>query len=68
MFWYPYTGAMALGLDWPSGVATMSLSLAALVMAGQLVRLALRGARTRASVPHTSSPLDDEEEVKQAAA
>ena len=69
MFWYPYTGAMPLGVVWPSGIATTSLSLAALAMAGQLALLALRAARTRAvSVPRASAPLDEEQEVKQAAA
>jgi len=69
MFWYPYTGTLPLGLAWPSGIATTSLSLAALMAAGQLAVLALRAARTRAvAVPHTSAPLDEEREVKQAAA
>ena len=69
MFWYPYTGTIPLELLWPSGVATTSLSLAALAMAGQLVRLAVRAARTRAvSVPRVATPLDEEQEVKQAAA
>ena len=69
MFWYPYTGTMPLELIWPSGFATTSLSLAAVAMAGQLVRLAVRAARTRAvSVPRIATPLDEAEEVKQAAA
>ena len=69
MFWYPYTATIPLGLVWPSGIATTSLSLAALVAAGRLALLALRAARTRAvAVPHTSAPLDEEREVKQAAA
>ena len=69
MFWSPYAGAIPLGLVWPSGFAATSLSLAALAMAGQLALLALRAARTRTvSVPQASTPLDDEQEVKQAAA
>lgn len=69
MFWYPYTGTIPLELIWPSGIATTSLSLAALLAATQLAMLALRAARTRAvAVPHTSAPLDEEREVKQAAA
>jgi hypothetical protein len=69
MFWYPYTGAVTLSLVWPSGIANTSLGLAALVAAGWLALLALRAARTRAvAVPHPSTPLDEEQEVKQAAA
>jgi hypothetical protein len=69
MVWYPYTGTIPFGLLWPSGIATTSLSLAALAMAGQLAWLALRAVRTRAvSVPRVATPLDQEQEVKQAAA
>jgi len=69
MFWYPYTGAVTLSLVWPSGIANTSLGLAALVAAGRLALLALGAARTRAvAVPHPSTPLDEEQEVKQAAA
>lgn len=69
MFWYPYTGAVTLGLVWPSGIANTSLGLAALIAAGRLALLALRATRTRAvAVPHPSTPLDEEQEVKQAAA
>ena len=69
MFWYPYTGAVTLGLVWPSGIANTSLGLAALVAAGRLALLALRAARTRAvAVPHPLTPLGEEQEVKQAAA
>lgn len=69
MFWYPYTGAIPLSLVWPSGVATTSLSLAALIAAGRLALLALRATRTRTvAVPRTSAPLDEGQEVKQAAA
>ena len=70
MFGYPYTAAIPFGLAWPSGLATTSLSLAALTMAAQLALLALRAARTRAvTVPQASTPLvDDEQEVKRAAA
>jgi hypothetical protein len=69
MFWYPYTGTLPLGLVWPSGVATTSLSLAALIAAGRLALLALRATRTRAvAVPPTSAPLEEGQEVRQAAA
>ena len=68
MFWYPYTGAASLSLVWPSEIACTSLSLAALVCAGRLALLALQGMRARAVVPHTSTPLVEEQEVKQAAA
>ena len=69
MFWYPYTGVTSLSLVWPSEIASTSLSLAALIAAGRLAMLALRAARTRAvAVPHTSAPLDEGQEVKQAAA
>ena len=69
MFWYPYTGAVTLSLVWPSGIANTSLGLAALVAAGRLALLALRAAPIRAvAVPHPSTPLDEEQEVKQAAA
>jgi hypothetical protein len=69
MFWYPYTAVTSLSLAWPSDVACTSLSLAAFIAAGRLAVLALRAARTRAvAVPHSSAPLDEEQEVKQAAA
>ena len=69
MFWYPYTGVTSLSLVWPSEVACTSLSLAALIAAVRLAMLALRAGRTRAvAVPHASAPLDEEREVKQAAA
>ena len=70
MFWYPSTGVVSLGLVWPSEIAATSLSLAALLAAGRLAMLALRAARTRAvTVPHTSTPLlEEEQEVNNAAA
>jgi hypothetical protein len=68
MFWYPYTGTIPLSLIWPSGLATTSLSLAALVAAGQLATLALRAVRARTvAVPHPSVPLEEEQEVNHAA-
>jgi hypothetical protein len=68
MFWYPYTGAASLSLAWPSDIACTSLSLAALICVARLVLMVLQPSRTRAVVPHTSTPLDEEQEVKQAAA
>jgi hypothetical protein len=69
MFWYPYSGAASLSLVWPSEIACTSLSLAALVAAVRLAMLALQATRARAvAVPHTSIPLDEGQEVKQAAA
>ena len=69
MFWVPYTGVIPLSLVWPSGIATTSLSLAALVAAGRLALLVLQAARTRTvAVPQTPVALNDEQEVKQAAA
>jgi hypothetical protein len=68
MFWYPYTGAASLSLAWPSDIACTSLSLAAFICVGRLVLMILQSSRTRAVVPHTSTPLDEEQEVKQAAA
>lgn len=69
MFWYPYTGAASLSLVWPSDIACTSLGLAALVAAVRLVMLVLQSTRARAvTVPQTSVPLDEGQEVKQAAA
>lgn len=69
MFWYPYTAASSLSMVWPSEIACTSLSLATLVAASRLAMLAYKAARTRAvAVPLTSTPLLEEQEVKQAAA
>ena len=69
MFWYPYTGAASLSLVWPSEIACTSLSLAALIACFRLAMLALQATRARAvTVPHISTPLGEEQEVKQAAA
>ena len=69
MFWVPYTGVIPLSLVWPSGVAATSFSLAAFIAAARLALLVLRAARARAvAVPQSSAPLDDDGEVKQAAA
>jgi len=69
MFWYPYTDAASLSLALPSQLAATSLSLVAFVAAGGLAILALRAYRTRAvAVPYTSVPLEEEQEVKHAAA
>ena len=68
MFWYPYTATIPLSLVWPSGIASTSLSLAAVIAAVRLAALALRAARTRTvAVPLPSAPLE-EQEVTPAAA
>ncbi len=69
MFWVPYTGVIPLSLVWPSEIAATSLTLAAVIAAGRLALLIVRAARTRAAeVSQIASPLDDDREVKQAAA
>jgi hypothetical protein len=69
MFWVPYAGAVPLSLVWPSGIATTSFGLAALIAAGRLALLILQAARARTvAVPRTAAALEDESEVKQAAA
>ena len=68
MFWYPYTGAMSLSLVWPSEIAMTSFGLAALVAAGRLAMLALRAARTRTVAVRLSVPLEEDQEVENAAA
>jgi hypothetical protein len=68
MYWYPYTATIPLSLVWPSGIASTSLSLAALVAAGRLAMLALRAARTRTVAGQPSVLVDEELEVENAAA
>jgi hypothetical protein len=69
MFWYLNAGTIPLALLWPSGIATTSLSAAAFFAATRLALLVFRAVRTRAvSVPRTPVALEDEHEVKQAAA
>jgi hypothetical protein len=45
MFWYPYTGAAALSLVWPSDYACMSVGVAALVAAILLAVVVLQSTR-----------------------
>jgi len=69
MFWVPYSGVIPLSLVWPSGIAATSFSLAAVIAVGRLALLVLRSVRTRAAdIPQITVPLDDDREVKQAAA
>ena len=69
MFWVPYTGGIPLSLIWPSEIAATSLSLAAVVAVARLALLVWRAARARTvEVPHISASLEEEREVKQAAA
>ena len=68
MYWTPYTATIPLSLVWPSGIASTSLSLAALIAAGRLAMLALRAARTRTVADPPSILVEEEQEVENAAA
>jgi hypothetical protein len=71
MYWLPYTGSLPAALAW-SGAATVttSLAVAALIGAGRVLLLAFTAARQdrSVSVPFNPVPLDEVQEVKQAAA
>ena len=70
MYWLPYTGSLPTALTWSGGLFTTSLAVAALLGAGRVALLALTAARQdrSVSVPFSPAPLDEELEVKQAAA
>ena len=72
MFWYPNTDLIpTLGLVWPSGIATTSFTLAALVACARLLVLVLRGRRAgepAVSVPRESLDFTAEQEVTKTAA
>lgn len=71
MFWYPYTGAIPVTLTWSSGMFVTGLAIAALLAAVRTVVLVLQAERPEAdavSEPFAPLPLDEEGEVKQAAA
>jgi hypothetical protein len=72
MNWFPYTGVIpTLGLVWPTGIATTSLTVAALIACIRLTVLAVHAVRDRArtvSVPYESPDLIDDEEVTRSAA
>jgi hypothetical protein len=70
MFWVPYTGSIPLAISWSSGLFTTSLAVAALLGAGRVALLVLTAARQSrsVSVPSNPVPLDEGQEVNQAAA
>ncbi len=71
MFWLPYTGSLPASFAWSGGaIFTTSLALFALLGAGRVALLAVLAARQDrlVSVPFSPVPLDEEQEVKQAAA
>ena len=69
MFWYPYTGSIPMALSWSAGLFTTALAIATLAGMARLAVLALRPEQPEAvSVPCDPVPLDEDHEVKQAAA
>jgi hypothetical protein len=70
MFWVPYTGSIPLVLSWPAGLCMTGLAVAAMIGAGRVALLALAAARQErsVSVPFNPVPLDEGQEVNQAAA
>jgi hypothetical protein len=71
MYWLPYTGPLPAALAWPgTATITTSLAVAALIGAGRVLLLVFTAARQdrSVSVPFNPVPLDEVQEVKQAAA
>ena len=70
MFWVPYTGSIPLALSWSGGLFTTGLAVAALIGVGRVALLAFTAAHQSpsVSVPFAPVPLDEGQEVNQAAA
>lgn len=69
MFWYPDTGSVPMALSWSAGLFTTALAIAALLGAVRVLALTWRSEQPEAvAEPFDATPLDDVQEVKQAAA